>query len=208
MWRLQKHVSVHWSICLYIGLSFGSYLMALWCFCFLATYGCGCMAVWLATYMAVDPALFLLQYQGSFWAAARRGHWTLVPSHTRNAPGRRKRKLLFKTMLWLQSGAFVIYKKRNFCFHNSLIFVFIIPYFFSILVARQFFIIYSLFFILYEKCMSDRTTLSLAPTFGYKEYCIPKSQLLTFGQWEQCAMVHHVRVIAPFFFFHAPPRCS
>ena len=48
--------------------------------------------------------------------------------------------------------------------------------------------------------------LSLAPTFSYKEYCIPKSQSRTFGQWEQCAMVHHVQVIAPLFFsFTLPP---
>ena len=26
--------------------------------------------------------------------------------------------------------------------------------------------------------------MSLAPTFGYKEYCIPKTQSRTFGQWE------------------------
>ena len=43
---------------------------------------------------------------------------------------------------------------------------------------------YSFFIILYEKCASDRTTLSLALVFGYKEYRIPKSPLRTLRQWE------------------------
>ena len=61
------HVSVRWSIRLYVGLSGGSYLMVLLCFCLSATYGRGHTALYIWTYGDVygrvsHPAKSLYSY--------------------------------------------------------------------------------------------------------------------------------------------------